>query len=335
MTIPLDNALQQNVARDASSVLLADVGGTNCRFALAMPGGRPERALNISNRQAPDFASAVQQYLEATGAYPRAATIAVAGPVAECDDKIALTNHHWFFYRSELARRFGFDHVEVLNDFEAIAWSLGRLGRNDQRPIGKAPAGRNGARIVLGPGTGLGVAALIPRGETWHVVSSEGGHVSFGALGAQEAGIFQTLSNERGFVSAETILSGPGLVRLARALAPNDAPPTSEGILAAARSGERLASFAVRLFVRFLGRFAGDMALTFKATGGVYLSGGVACGLGPLLETDLFRSAFEAHPPHETMLAQIATSLIVCPEPGLLGCAAHAAVHDGCAKSAM
>jgi glucokinase len=326
MTIPLDNALQQNAARDASSMLLADIGGTNCRFALATPGGRPEHVLNISNRQVPDFESAVRQYLEATGACPHAATIAVAGPIAAGEDRITLTNHHWCFDRTEITRRFGFDYVEILNDFEAIAWALGRLRPNDHCAIGNAPPGRSGVRIVLGPGTGLGVAALISIGETWQVVSSEGGHVSFGALNGQEADILHVLSHERGFVSAETILSGPGLVRLARAIAPDDAPLTSEAILAGARAGERLSSYAVRLFVRFLGRFAGDMALTFKATGGVYLSGGVVCGLGPLLDTNLFRSAFEAHPPHESMLAQIATSLIVCSEPGLLGCAAHAAL---------
>jgi glucokinase len=136
--------------------------------------------------------------------------------------------------------------------------------------------------------------------------------------------VFARLRNECGNVSAECVLSGPGLVRLARALHPHALFTAPETIVAGALAREPSALAATRLFVRLLGRFAGSMALTFKALGGVYLSGGVAGGLGPLLDEPQFRQAFEAHPPYQELLKAIPTLLIACEEPGLIGCGALA-----------
>jgi glucokinase len=122
-------------------------------------------------------------------------------------------------------------------------------------------------------------------------------------------------------LSAEYILSGPGLMRLHLAVNPDAAPHGAEDILRAAHSGDAAARATASLFVRLLGRFAGDAALTFKATGGIYLAGGVAAGLGALLDAAQFRAAFEAHPPFEKWLANIPVALITCTEPGLIGCA--------------
>jgi glucokinase len=156
------------------------------------------------------------------------------------------------------------------------------------------------------------------------VVASEGGHASFGPQAADEVEVFARLREARGGVSAESVLSGPGLVRLARALDPRAACHESETIVASALAREPSAQAATRLFVRLLGRFAGSLALTFKALGGVYITGGVAGGLGPLLDEPQFRAAFEAHPPYETLLQAIPTLLVTCEEPGLIGCAALA-----------
>jgi glucokinase len=302
-----------------SSILLADIGGTNSRFALAGPSGRPQRIKIIENDTVADLESAIARYLEETGARPHAAVLAVAAPVGG-EDEIALTNRSWRFRRSALAERFGFAALRVVNDFEAIAWALLRLAARDSRPLGPRAAPRDGVKVALGPGTGLGVAALVGGNGRPFVVSSEGGHALFGPQAANEFAIFMRLLQEHGSVCAETILSGPGLVRLMRAVDPQTPCREPEAVVAAALAEESSAQTAVQLFVRLLGRFAGDLALTFKALGGVYIAGGVASRLGPLLDEQVFRAAFEAHPPYQELLAGIPTLLMRRSEPGLLGC---------------
>jgi glucokinase len=179
-------------------------------------------------------------------------------------DEVALTNRTWRFRQSALARRFGFAALRVVNDFEAIAWALPRLGADDARPLGEPREPRAGVKVALGPGTGLGVAALVPVEGRWHVVPSEGGHASFGAQAPDEIDIFARLLREHGSVSAEAVLSGPGLARLVHAIDPQAAPRTPEGVVAGALAREAAPLAAVRLFVRLLGRFAGGLALTFR-----------------------------------------------------------------------
>jgi glucokinase len=303
------------------TTLVADIGGSKSRFALAHSAGAVERMLVIENDTVADLDAAVARYLEETGARPRAATLAVAGP---CDgEEIALTNRaSWRLRRREFAKRFGFSQLRVLNDFEAIAWALPQLGAAQTRPLGSPVVPHAGVKVVLGPGTGLGVAALLPADGRWHVVASEGGHASFGPQAPDEIEVFARLRQECGAVSAETVLSGSGLARLARALDPQAARHAPETIAASALAREPAAQAAARLFARLLGRFAGSLALTFKALGGVYVTGGVASGLAPLLGEPVFRAAFEAHPPYEALLRAIPTLLITCEQPGLIGCAA-------------
>jgi glucokinase len=309
-----------------STTLVADIGGSKSRFAIANSSGALEHLLVIHNDTAADLDAAVSRYLEETGAHPRAATLAVAGPVD--GEEVVLTNRtNWRIRRVEFAERFGLSELCLLNDFEAIAWALPHLGPAHTRPLGNDVPPREGVKVVLGPGTGLGVAALLPADGRWHVIASEGGHASFGPQAPDEAEVFARLRDECGAVSAETVLSGAGLVRLARALDPQAACHAAETIAASALAREPAAQAAARLFVRLLGRFAGGLALTFKALGGVYIAGGVASGLGPLLDEPQFRAAFEAHPPHQALLETIPTLLITCEEPGLIGCAAHAHEH--------
>jgi glucokinase len=304
-----------------STTLVADIGGSKSRFALSNSSGAFERVLVIDNDTVAGLDAAVAHYLEETGAHPRAATLAVAGPVG--GEEVVLTNRPgWRLRRGEFGKRFGFLQLRVLNDFEAIAWAVPLLGAAQTRPLGKPMAMRKGVKVVLGPGTGLGVAALLPANGRWHVLASEGGHASFGPQEADEVEVFARLREECGWVSAEAILSGPGLVRLARALDPGAVRHEPETLVAGALACEPAAQAAARLFVRLLGRFASGLALTFKALGGVYIAGGVACGLGPLLDDPQFRAAFEAHPPHTSLLKTIPTLLITCEQPGLIGCAA-------------
>jgi glucokinase len=245
--------------------------------------------------------------------------LAVAGPLE--GEEVALTNRAWRFRPGELARRFGFAKLRIVNDFEAIAWALTRLTAADAHPLGPPLTARPGVRAVLGPGTGLGVAALVPVDGRWQVLASEGGHASFGPQTTDELEIFAALLHEHGSVSAETILSGPGLPRLLRAVDPRSQALTPEAVVANALAGEPAALVTVQLFVQLLGRFAGGLALTFKAVGGVYIAGGVASRLGKLLDAEAFRAAFDAHPPYQALLASIPIWMMTRSEPGLLGCA--------------
>jgi glucokinase len=306
-----------------AAFLVADIGGTHSRFALVNSAGWPEGIRVIENDTVADLETAIARYLQDTGARPQTATLAIAGPIE--GDEVALTNRGWRFRRSDLAQRFGFSQLQVVNDFEAIAWALPRLTAAHTRPLGPcALRQQEGVKLVLGPGTGLGVAALVPAGGRWCAVASEGGHASFGAHAADEEDVFARLREEYGPVSAETVLSGPGLIRLARVLHRESAYREPGTVVTDAHAGEPKAQAITRLFVRLLGRFAGGLALTFKALGGVYITGGVASGLGPLLDDPCLRAAFEAHPPYQSLLRGIPTVLVTASEPGLIGCAALA-----------
>lgn len=301
------------------SVLVADIGGSKSRFALVDSAGWPEHILIIENDTVADLEGAVVRYLDKTGARPQAATFAVAGLIR--GEEIALTNRAWKFRRGEFAKRFGLSRFHVVNDFEAVAWALPRLGPPHTHPLGDCTVLGKGVKLALGPGTGLGVAALVAADGRWHVVASEGGHASFGPNAPEEDAVFARLREQCGAVSAEMVLSGPGLVRLARVLDPKAGYGAPEPVVADAHAGVATARNITQLFVRLLGRLAGDLALTFKALGGVYLTGGVAHGLGSLLDDAQFRAAFEAHPPYEALLKSIPTHLVTYEQPGLVGCA--------------
>ncbi len=308
-----------------SSVLLADIGGTYSRFALADANGRPEQIAVFANDDIASLDVAIRSYLADTKVQPRTAVLAVAGPVD--GGEIVLTNRAWRFRLDDLAHTLGVTRIKAVNDFEAVAWALARLDDNDVRRLGRGDtaARPDCAKVVLGPGTGLGVAALVPVADGWQAVPSEGGHVSFSAASAEEEPIFTRLRGEAPG-SAETVLSGPGIARLHAAMHPGVTPIPPRTITAQALAGDASAQATIRFFTRLLGRFAGDVALTFKALGGVYITGGVVRRLGPLLDDEIFRAAFEAHPPYQALLKETPTYVITFEQPGLLGCAALAAL---------
>ena len=196
-----------------SHVLLADIGGSTSRFAYANSGGRPERVLAFANDTFGGIEAAVARYLGSIDVRPHAAVLAVAGPVD--GDEIALTNRAWQFRLPDLGARFGLAPVHAINDFEALAWALPHLRQSDTRPLGTAGQAP-GVKVVLGPGTGLGVAALVPAGSSWQVVASEGGHASFGPGAPEEEPVFARLRAECGHVSRRDGVVRPG----AHAVAP-------------------------------------------------------------------------------------------------------------------
>ncbi len=306
-----------------SEILIADIGGTTSRAAFAALGQRPDNIVTIANDSVAGPEGLLERMLDGVAARPRAAVLALAAPIGG-GNEITLTNRDWCWRLPDLSARFGISSIHAVNDFEALAWAVPSLKDSDLQPVGEATSFSHGVKLVVGPGTGLGTAALVPVGEGYQVIASEGGHCSFGPAFADEEPIFRRLAEEKAPLSAECILSGPGLARLHVAMHPGTMKMKSEMIVMQARAGNREARATVAMFIRLLGRFAGDMALAFKATGGVYIAGGVATGLGALFDARLFRASFERHPPYEPMLKEIPSALITCVEPGLIGCIAVA-----------
>lgn len=308
-------------------VLVADVGGTNSRFGLVRAGTlRPQGVEDLANDGFAGLHESIPAYIGRTGARPARAVLAIAGPIK--DGLVHLTNRRgWSFRPDELARRTGLARVDVVNDFAALAEALPYI--DELRPLGPGAPRPDATKVVLGPGTGLGVAGLVHRDGAWIVVPSEGGHIELAPASDREAAIFAVMKKEFGRVSAELVVSGEGLERIDRAIGLLDGLDTAhrEGsaISDAARAGDPRSREVLQIFFDALARFAGDMALTFVARGGVYLGGGVLPKTLDLLDMDRFRAIFAAKRPHERLVSQMATVLITAKAPALTGCAAIAA----------
>jgi glucokinase len=314
----------------AAPVVVADIGGTHCRFAIVRSGGitpEPGSILALDNDRYPSLSGALADYLKRTGAKPRRGVFAVAAPID--GRKVKLTNRDWAFDIDALAAQHGLERLEVVNDFVALARALPYLTDSEVTRFGSAET-RDAAKVALGPGTGLGVAGLLRVADRWIAVPSEAGHVEFAAIGPRETALFDLLRKRFGRVQAERVISGPGLANLDWALGQLDGSGGDErpapAITAAARAGEARAKAAVDLLLTFLARFAGDMALAFVAHGGVYLAGGVLAHLAPFVDVQRFRATFADKAPYQALLGEIAVSLVrLDDQPALRGCAAIAA----------
>lgn len=307
--------------------LLGDIGGTNARLAWSSSPGAP--LTDIARYACADhgsLAAAIQRYLSDHGRQqgPRACAIGIANPVT--GDEVRMTNHHWSFSISQLKRELAVEQLAVVNDFTALALSLPALGPQDLLPIGGGAGIAGEAMAVLGPGTGLGVSGLLPApGGGYLPVPGEGGHSTLAANDAREAAVIEWLRQRFGHVSAERVLSGPGLVNLYEAVAALEgrAVPQRDpaAIVDAARSGaDPLCEEAIDLFCRFLGSFAGNVALTLGARGGVYIGGGIAPRLLPELRASRFRERFEGKGRFQSYLAGIPCLLInATVSPALIG----------------
>ncbi len=322
----------------AAPRLLADIGGTHARFALQPPGARPGAPVVLDVAAHPDLESAARAALDrlAPPTPPRVAALAVAGPVL--GETVSMTNHPWTLSRPAIARALGLERVEIVNDFAAIARALPHLSAEEHRPIGNGPeTGAPGAALAaIGPGTGLGVAGLVPAnpeatgdGTGWVVIAGEGGHADFAAVTPRERAVRDRLAARHGHVSVERLLSGPGLGEIYRALAEIDGldnggpfPRAAEIAKRARARSDAIAVETAALFSAALGGAAGNLALTLGARGGVYLAGGVVPGLGAAFDADAFRRRFVAKGRFEDYLAAIPTRLITARWPALIGLAA-------------
>lgn len=318
-----------------SRVLLADIGGTNARFALADPAA-PMPLLGDSIRSYAveafvSLAEAAQHYLNATRTQAGSGVFAVAGRV---DGDIArMTNHPWVVSRTRVRQALELETVTLVNDFVAQSMALRSLGAGDVLAIGapEPAASGDGARTyaVLGPGTGLGIGALIVRDGRHYPLASEGGHASFAPGTPEEIAILERLSTYYGRVSNERLVSGGGLVNIHRALSEiagvDPGPLQAEDITARAAAGDRRCLRAIDVFCAVFGAIAGDLVLTLGAWDGVYLSGGMVPLLLPALPRSGFRQRFESKGRYAPAMARVPTLAVLHPNPGLLGAAVLAA----------
>lgn len=305
--------------------LVGDIGGTSARFGLATPSGRIRdiRSYPTDEHDGPD--EVIERYLAAVGVRPEYAGIAVASTVL--GDQIRLTNSNWSFSTEALRRRFGFNHLLVLNDFAALAWSVRDLEANALEQIGDGTGERDMPIGLLGASSGLGVSGLAPANGNWVPLTGEGGHVTISPHDDFEAGLVDwARKHSGGHVSAERFLSAGGLVLLREALAEADgvvgAPLDAIGICRAAiEQGDALCRRTVDTFCAMLGTAAANVALTLGARGGIYIGGGIVPRLGSYFATSPFRQRFVSKGRFSDYLAAIPTYVIHSESASLTGVA--------------
>jgi glucokinase len=306
--------------------LLADIGGTNARFALETAPGEIVQIRVYAGADYPGIAEVMQQYLKDTqvGRVNHAA-IAIANPVD--GDHVAMTNHDWSFSIEATRRALGFDTLLVVNDFTALAMAL--PGLTDAQRVQVGGGSRRASSVIglLGPGTGLGVSGLIPADDRWIALGSEGGHASFAPSNENEDLVMRYARRKWPHVSFERVSAGPGLELIYRAFAERDgvaAPDdlTSADVTKRAHDGEALALEAVNCFCGILGTFSGNIAVTLGALGGIYIGGGVVLKLGELFHKSPFRERFEAKGRFQQYLSGIPTYVITAEYPAFLGVSA-------------
>jgi len=315
------------------SLLIGDIGGTNARFAIAnddAPGFTYEQTY-----QCADFATvidAIRHYLDQT-AVPSPTTIclAVAGPVV--DKQVKLTNNPWTISASELRQAFGLETVRLLNDFEAIAYSVPYISVEEMLPLGNLKPGLLDSPhftvAVLGPGTGLGAVGLRKYEDHYIAIVSEAAHGGFAPETEEQVELLTVMRERFGRVSSERLVSGSGLENLYWGLTQINGEnrcqlSAPEIVQASLDESDMLASKAIDLFYEILGQVAGDLALTLGAKDGIYIAGGISQRYPQALVNSRFRSGFESKGRHRVLMERIPTQLIMHKQPGLLGASSFA-----------
>lgn len=305
--------------------LVADIGGTNARFALADDNDVSASAtLAVADFAGP--AEAALAFLALHHHPPvNRAVFALAAPVD--GDCVRLTNAGWVFDRVALADtlELPLSAVHLLNDFEALALALPALRDDELLALGDGRAVDAAPRLVLGPGTGLGVAGLLRAGRHWQALPGEGGHQTLAAGDERESAILALARREFSHVSAERLLSGSGLPLLHRLLGAVEgrsaaALPTAE-IIAGAQEGDAACLSTFHCFAGWLGAFAGNLALAIGARGGVYLGGGIPRRCPALFAASPFRARFVAKGRFADYLQGVPTHLVLAETPALRGAA--------------
>lgn len=312
-----------DIGLESNQRVIADIGGTNARFALLAQDGsiNNEIVLNVHDYQ--DFSLAYKDYLSRLGnPIITEAAIAIANPVL--GDKIKMTNHTWAFSIEETRQNLKLDSLVFKNDFEALAQSIPVLSRSDCRQVGgdeiksKSPIG------ILGPGTGLGVASLIYADNKWIPIPGEGGHVTLSPTSSRESQILEECWKQYSHVSAERLISGGGMQLLYKTLCQIEGIKPEE-LLAkeiskrAIDKTDKQCIEALEVFCSLLGVVAGNLALTLGAKGGIYIGGGIIPKLGVYFENSRFREQFDAKGRFHEYLKEIPVFVIHSKHPALLG----------------
>jgi glucokinase len=311
--------------------LLADVGGTNARFAVETSPGQIELIEVLACCDYPTLADALRAYLALPAVAAagvgriRHAGIAIANPVT--GDHVRMTNHDWEFSIEALRLACRFDTLLVVNDFYALARALPQLTEGQKHQVGGGTAAPDCPLGLVGAGTGLGVSGLVPAGDRWTALRSEGGHVTFSPANETEVGILQFAWREFEHVSAERLLSGAGVELIYRALAHlrgvADANLGAAEISRRALAGEcGLCDEVVDTFCGMLGTVAGNLAITLGAQGGIYIGGGIVPRLGARFAVSSFRRRFEQKGRFAGWLASVPTWVITAEYPAFVGISA-------------
>jgi glucokinase len=306
--------------------LVADIGGTNARFALQHPDGTTTDALVLQCADYPHINDAIASYLGRVSPKeaPKAAGLAVAGPPN--DVYVKLTNAHWEFYVRDIKDRFGFFDVKIINDFTAIALAIPALEAADVQQIGGEEARPGAAYTVLGPGTGLGVSTVVPAKDPKFIIltNTEGGHFTIPPMTDRESEVLAVLRRHFNHVSAERVLSGAGIVSIYKSLCEIDGIKHEDYAPAdiTARGLDNTCPIChetLDMFCAFLGTAASNLCITVAAYGGVYLAGGILGKLGTFFEESKFRKRFETKGRFSNYLEPVPAYLIKHPLPAMLG----------------
>lgn len=305
--------------------LVADIGGTNARFALVPTSGHdPSHEHTLRCADFADLAGAIRGYFDIVDiGLVEQAVIAVATPLT--GDRVSFTNNHWSFSIEQTRLALGFDVLRLINDFTALALALPHLDLSEKRQVGAGLAIADAPVALLGAGTGLGVSGLLRSPDGWIPIQGEGGHVALAPMTPREAAVLQRLWDQFDHVSAERLVSGPGMVLLHRTLAAIDGcdagAGTSEAIVSAALGGDARCAATVEMFCQLLGTVAGNLCVTLGARGGVFIGGGIVPALGDRFDESGFRARFEQKGRFADYVREVPTWVITARNPALRGAA--------------
>lgn len=310
--------------------LVADVGGTNMRLAAVSEKGDFRERKNFPTKGGRGLVEVISEFVAHPAGRPNRICVAAAGVVS--DGRVTLTNSGMTFCQADLAPLARCENAKILNDFEAAAWSLASVRQDDITVLQGGGVLKQLPRLIVGPGTGLGVGALVWSGGTPAIVSGEGGHVRIAPSSARELKIFEALLDlwpevrmgQGAAIEAEAIVSGTGLPILYRAISAVDGrdPQTLDGaqIFAAAEAkADQVAVECISLFQKYLAEIAGDLGLVFSALGGVFIVGGVAVSNVWAFEDPAFLAAFNSGGRHSEWRQKLPVYLYENPDFGLIG----------------